>query len=330
VDIKKPKTYKDKSITYDASRLTSLGKISWYTEKSGDTPVSTNPVFSITMKNDTQVLCLNVLSEKTCDKVFIIPKESDANVTVKIIHEQDQEKPFKYLFHLEDKTIKSGEITGYEWIVDNTTVSTEETCDFDFLRYRDVSVTLLVHDSAGNITEFKDEFSIPHPLTFVPGPLAESLLKISDNFGTSLIDNTYDKSLKAYYITNLSVPMSVQFDATDVRVENIGYELDTVDWDMNGDGEYEVHGNRVKYEFKEGKRYDIKVRYNFINKVKQTTSIMEEKIIFELENKNKINLSLNLTQDSEYAPTTVHVDGSASTTKEGSITKFMYDFGEGK
>lgn len=61
VDIRKPKTYKDTAITYDASKLTSLGKISWLTEK-GDTLVSagTNPVFSITMKNETQVLCLNV------------------------------------------------------------------------------------------------------------------------------------------------------------------------------------------------------------------------------------------------------------------------------
>lgn len=60
VDIKKPKTYKDKAITYDASKLANLGKINWYTEKGGDTPVSANDVFSITMKNDSQILCLNV------------------------------------------------------------------------------------------------------------------------------------------------------------------------------------------------------------------------------------------------------------------------------
>lgn len=330
VDIKKPKTYKDKAITYDASHLTSLGKISWYTEKNGDTPVSVNPVFSITMNKDVQVLCLNILSGKTCDKVFLIPKEADANVTAKIVHEQDQERPFKYLFYLEDKIVKVGEITRYEWIVDNIIVSREETCDFDFLRYRDVSITLLIYDSAGNTTELKDEFSIPHPLILIPGASAKSLLKISDNLGLSLIDNTYDSSLKAYYITNLITPMTVQFDATDVKVEATGYELDTVNWDMNGDGEFEMSWNRIKYEFKEWKRYDITVHYNFINKVKKITSIMEEKIIFELEKNDKITLSLNLVQDSEYAPTTIHVDGSASVAKEGSITKFMYDFGEGK
>lgn len=33
VDVKKPKTYKDKAITYNASKLLNFGKINWYTEK---------------------------------------------------------------------------------------------------------------------------------------------------------------------------------------------------------------------------------------------------------------------------------------------------------
>jgi len=60
VEIKKPKTYKDKAITYNASKLTNFGKINWYTEKGGDAPVSTNAIFSITTKNEAQILCLNV------------------------------------------------------------------------------------------------------------------------------------------------------------------------------------------------------------------------------------------------------------------------------
>ena len=46
--------------------------------------------------------------------------------------------------------------------------------------------------------------------------------------------------------------------------------------------------------------------------------------------KKDISLNLKLTQDSEYAPATIHVDGSASSPKQGTITKFMYDFGEGR
>lgn len=154
-------------------------------------------------------------------------------------------------------------------------------------------------------------------------------MKISDISGKSLIDDTYSIALKAYYITDVTIPAKIQFDATDVKVENYGYELTNVEWDFDGDGEFEKTGAKAKYELIKGKRYAFQVRYTFADKEKNITFIMGEKMIFEPENKD-ITLTLKLTQDSEYAPTTVHVDGSASIPKEGTITKFMYDFGEGK
>lgn len=329
VDIKKPKTYKDKAMTYDASKLTSLGKIAWYTEKGGETPVSTNAVFSITMKNDSQILCLNVFGGTTCDKLFIIPRESDSNVTAKIIHEQDSQNPLLYSFHLDDKVVKTGEITSYKWMIDSNVVSTEETCNYTFPEYGDVKITLILNDSAGNITELNDNFSILHPLKLTKGMQAESLLKITDTSGKSLIDNTYNNPLKAYYITDVSIPMNIQFDATDVKVDNYGYELSNVEWDFNGDGKFEQIGTKAKYELIEEKRYTFQAHYTFVNKEKNLTSTVDEKIIFESAKKD-INLALKLSQDSEYVPATVHVDGSASIPKQGTITKFMYDFGEGK
>ena len=84
-----------------------------------------------------------------------------------------------------------------------------------------------------------------------------------------------------------------------------------------------------KYELVEEKRYTIQVQYTFANTAKNITSLVKEKIIFEPIKKD-IAIILKLSQDSEYAPTIVHVDGSASIPKTGTITKFMYDFGEGK
>lgn len=131
VDIKESQT----SIAYNASHLTSLGKIHWYTEKGGDTPLSTNAIFSIAMENDAQVLCLNVSSGTNCDKLFIIPGKADENVTAQIIDEQDNENPLLYSFHLGEKVIKSGEITSYKWVIDNITISTEESCTYTFSNY---------------------------------------------------------------------------------------------------------------------------------------------------------------------------------------------------
>lgn len=119
------------------------------------------------MKNDTQVLCLNVFGGTTCDKLFIIPKELDSSVMAKIVHEQDKENPLLYSFYLENKIVKSGEITGYKWIINNTTISTEETCTYAFPEYGDMRVTLFLNDSSGNITELNDTFSILRPLRFI-------------------------------------------------------------------------------------------------------------------------------------------------------------------
>lgn len=136
VDVKKPKTYRDKAITYNASKLTSLGKIGWLIEKGDDLiSVSTEPIYSITMKEDIQVLCLNISSGTTCDKLFIVPKESGSSVVAKIVSEQDAEKPKQYSFRLDDKVVKTGEITGYKWMIDNNIVSTEESFTYTFPDY---------------------------------------------------------------------------------------------------------------------------------------------------------------------------------------------------
>lgn len=235
-----------------------------------------------------------------------------------------------YSFRLgDDKNVKTGEITSYKWIIDNNVISTEETCNYTFPEYGDAKVTLMLNDSAGNITELNDNFSILPPTKLTKGIQAESLLRIIGTSGKSLIDNTYNKSLKAYYITDVAIPMNIQFDATDVKVDNYGYELSSVEWNFNGDGKFEQTGTKAKYELIEEKRYTFQVRYTFVNKEKNLTSFADEKIIFEPAKKD-INLALKLTQDSEYVPATVHVDGSASIPKRGTITKFMYDFGEGK
>lgn len=326
VEVKKTKT----SFTYDASSLASLGGIAWLTEKDDNlTKVSSNAIFSMTIKNDDQILCLNISSGMTCDKLFIISKGSESNIVAKILYEQNKENPRKYAFSLEIDDIKSGEITGYQWMIDNLTVSREEKFLHEFTGYGDVKVKVLLTDSTGNITELNESFSMMSPLKLTKGTAAESLLKIIDTSGESLMEKSYNASLKAYYITEVIVPMNIQLDATDVKVENYGYELTGVEWDLDEDGAYEKTGNRIKTELIEMKRYTFSVRYTFTNSEKNITATLSEKVIFEPE-KRDIALTLKLTQDSEYAPATIHVDGSASIPKEGKIVKFMYDFGEGR
>jgi len=50
-------------------------------------------------------------------------------------------------------------------------------------------------------------------------------------------------------------------------------------------------------------------------------------LIFDGKKKDIIP-RLKIVPESEYAPTVVKFDASASEVKDGSITKFTYDFGE--
>lgn len=327
VDIKKT----DTSVTYNASALTSFGNIRWLVEQNNNlVSESTNTIFSITKKEKDQVLCLNISTADTCDKLFMISAKWRENIEANILHKQDEENPLKYAFSLGNKRVKSGEIVDYKWIIDNHTVSNDSSFDYVFSgEYKDVKIKVILTDSAGKTTELNESFSILYPLNLVKWSESESLLHILDSSQKSLIDNTYNKAIKAYYITDISTPENIILDATDIKVENPGYELTNVAWDMNGDGMFEKNGMKQMYELVEEKRYTIQVQYTFVNTTKNITTSIKEKIIFEPREKD-INIILKLTQDFEYAPTVVHLDGSASIPKTGTITKFMYDFGEGK
>lgn len=57
-------------------------------------------------------------------------------------------------------------------------------------------MTVQITDSAGNTIEINEDINVSRPLSLVKGAHAESLLRISDSAGTSLIDDTYNKNLK--------------------------------------------------------------------------------------------------------------------------------------
>ena len=115
------------------------------------------------------------------------------------------------------------------------------------------------------------------------------------------------------------------FDTTDVTVQNPQYALQKVEWSFDGGHTFEKEGGRVDYEIINESRHTVIVRYSFFSQAKKITSVIQEKIMIELK-KQDIAAILHVTQDSDYVPVTVHMDGSASQAKEGTIVKFIYDF----
>jgi PKD repeat protein len=88
----------------------------------------------------------------------------------------------------------------------------------------------------------------------------------------------------------------------------------------------------VQYDISSAGRHTIRGVYTFenINGVSASgTQISVDTIILDIERK-RLNPILTLSQMSDYAPTIVAFDASASESVAGQIKKFIYDFGEGK
>jgi hypothetical protein len=126
-----------------------------------------------------------------------------------------------------------------------------------------------MEDYAGNSFEFVDEFVLMKPLKLVKliqdnKIVSNSLLKVFDVNGNSLINDTYDNNSGIYNITDLAIPQSgVTFNALSVRVTDPKYDLLEVEWDFDGDGKYEQKGKVVKYNFLEERKYTVVAHYTF-------------------------------------------------------------------
>jgi PKD repeat protein len=110
-------------------------------------------------------------------------------------------------------------------------------------------------------------------------------------------------------------------------VKNDGYSLDSVEWDFGG--KEKKAGALVDYEIISEGRLEVTAKYVFKHSGTDETGEVTEKIVFESRKKD-LAAQMSIVQDSSYAPSTIRFDASASSTKNGTITKFIFDFGAGK
>jgi hypothetical protein len=118
-------------------------------------------------------------------------------------------------------------------------------------------------------------------------------------------------------------------DARDIVPAQPGYTLDKVEWRIlakKPPPEKRI-GETTEIDILEAARYSIYITYTFSyaqgQNIKQATS--QEIVIIDTENRNLIPI-LSLDQSSQYAPSTVKVDASASRATNGEIVKFIFDF----
>lgn len=272
------------------------------------------------------------MAASDCARVFVIRKTGN-EIEGKISYTQEADNPLALVFKIDDLTSKT-RIASYSWTVNDVDKkeTTDPTLDYLFTQYGKQTISVIMKDYTGNTFTLEARFTLSKPLKLVKyikenQVLANSLIRVLDTNGITLLDNTFDSVEGIYVISNFSVPQSgITFNAQSVRVMDPQYELTNVEWDFNEDGKYEKTGKIITgVNFLDEKKYIVVVRYSFASKIKNDSQTLTETIVFDTK-KKEIVPHLQVTPDSDYAPTTVKFDASASEVRSGNITKYTYDF----
>ncbi len=327
---------------FDATDISKLWKISWYLEEDLSKAdfewykYAPNKIFN----EEDSLVCMNIYvwSEvsNNFSKIFIISKKVEKNIQASIIINQDPLNPLHYTFSVSDIQDQNVWIASYKWIVnDLNIISREATADYKFLTYTKHNISVVLTDVLWNTTELKQSFNIRRSLVLAKiasnNPSVStnnSLLRATDESWKSIIDGKYNKELVIYYI-KMWLPEEVEFNANFVKVTDVAYDLIKVEWDFDWDWQFEKTWKTIKYSFLEERKYTIKVRYYFESKLKNDIQTIDENIVIEWLKKD-IDPKLTFVQSSDYIPSIVYFDWSASQVREWKIVKFIYNFWEWK
>lgn len=328
--------------TFDATSLKNIWRIKWYTQTSENEwkPAKESYKFEVISKTwEQELVCLSIINSKKsweiCDRVFIVNWENNSeNISWVINYEQDPENPLILKFMIWEIRNKD-KIASYKWTADDSNlIWEEENPEYTFSNFWAHTVKVILTDNLWGTSEIKSSIILRKPLTLIR-PIQtwevndnNSMLKIQKEDKTSVIDNTYKREIKAYYI-EIWIPAKLTFNANLIAVNDPTYDLKNVEWDFNWDKKFEKIWEVVEKDLIESKKYTITVQYTFESKLKNNTEKLTETIIINWI-KKEIDTKLKITSDSSYAPTIVHFDWSASEVREWSIAKYTYDFGDWK
>lgn len=329
-----------KGIVFDAKDASQLGTPRWYESSDLNKPAATTPVYTAKLLKEERFLCLALVTNKTknedCNKIFVIHPEGDIPIEATIKTEKEQGDRLTYRFSLEDVKVKTGgDIATYRWVLENGSVFCQkEECEYTFAEYSKQKFVVTLMDAAGNIVDIPGEIDIQRPLLLESAEGDNPLLKVSEaGSDDNLLKGTFVKSIGAYRVEKFTVPSKLSFDARDVRVKNPGFELESAEWIFGRDG-LKKSGTNVDYELINEGRFEVSVKYVFHSSIDDSRNELTEKIIFDGKKKdlaaNIVISSPDSKDENFYAPTTIKFDGSASKTKDGTISKFIYDFGLGR
>ena len=239
-------------------------------------------------------------------RVITVKESSDAPVKayIKAVPGTTGTIPLKIRFDGSDSESLKGNIINYEWdLGDGSDLQTGKSISYIYNESGEYKATLTVEDSSGD--------------------KATTSLEIKTNdlsaFPEALMTTTPVFDEDTMTLEGMS-PFKVNFDAsksTDTDGDIVDYK-----WDINGDGEADYEGKKGFHLYEEAGNYSIKLTITDSDDQIHSTSV---KVVVANPG---VQALINADPEEGVAPLTVHFDGSASTTSDGNIVSYEWDFGD--
>jgi len=324
-------------VFFDASNIASFGKITWYRQKTleetwFDTPDWEWPTFTANnhIFKEEEWICLSITNQQnkkpSCYKVFIVWKENNAKWMKFTINYVQAPKNYKiFRFSVSNIIWEEIWVSKYEWEFDWSSKKFWESVEHTFNEAWKHIISLTLTDKVWNKTTIDKEIKVEKPLIL----REDSRIKIF--LQNELVDSKFDQDTRTYLIEDINLPTKAILNAEKVRVKSRFWKLEKVEWDSNNDWEYNITEKVLNLDINKETVYIIPVKMTFKSLFKNMnweieTKYIEQKIILNAE-KPVFRVILNTTQNSDYIPTYVQFDASASEYLNWEITKYIYNFG---
>jgi hypothetical protein len=190
------------------------------------------------------IICLQVFRGNAplspqCDWKFVTEETTKSNIqNTDITTKIDPINPLKYQFSINPKAIQ-GSIKSIQWFIDDDMYvgkfdsGFERIFDYTFNKPGTYKIEAQIEDSLGNVVRI----GTPDPIytaEFVD--LKDGYtLEITDEEGTNLDKDTYDKVTKSYLLPDFPVPGILSMNATRIRANSPRLRLEKVEWDIDND-----------------------------------------------------------------------------------------------
>jgi PKD repeat protein len=238
--------------------------------------------------------------------IEIIPSDTPLlNAVINAVPTKSGPIPLQIRFDGNESSSIKGKIINYEWdFGDGSSLQAGKSVSHVFNKPGVYTVTLTVEEDSGKTASSTIEIEAG-AVSSIPEAVIET-------------NPAYDS--KTNTLTG-TLPFKVDFDASDSTDE----DNDIVDyqWDFDGDNETDQEGKKATYTFEEAGTY--KVTLTVIDTESQSSSADLTVTVEE----PGVKAVISADPEEGTAPLIVQFDGSASSTFEGSIVSYEWNFGDG-